>query len=81
MSKHGIIDEFEAYSEWRKQVRNVIKKYRDVAKAEDLTNANSEQRLNQIISTLERKIEKQIMIYPNENYHLEQFDIFESMSN
>ena len=52
MTKHGIIDDFEAYSEWRKQVRNVIKKYRDVAKAEDLTNANSEQRLNQIISTL-----------------------------
>ncbi len=52
MSKHGIIEDFEAYSEWRKQVRNVIKKYRDVAKAEDLTNANSEQRLNQIISTL-----------------------------
>ena len=52
MTKHGIIDDFEAYSEWRKQVRNVIKKYRDVAKAEDLTNAHSEQRLNQIISTL-----------------------------
>ena len=52
MTKHGIVDDFEAYSEWRKQVRNVIKKYRDVAKAEDLTNANSEQRLNQIISTL-----------------------------
>ena len=52
MTKHGIIDDFEAYSEWRKQVRNVIKKYRDVARAEDLTNANSEQRLNQIISTL-----------------------------
>jgi len=52
MTKHGIIDDFEAYSEWRIQVRNVIKKYRDVAKAEDLTNANSEQRLNQIISTL-----------------------------
>lgn len=52
MSKHRIIDDFEAYSEWRKQVRNVIKKYRDVAKAEDLTNAHSEQRLNQIISTL-----------------------------
>lgn len=52
MTRHGIIDDFEAYSEWRKQVRNVIKKYRDVAKAEDLTNANSEQRLNQIISTL-----------------------------
>lgn len=52
MTKHGIIDEFEAYSEWRKEVRNVIKKYRDVAKSEDLTNAHSEQRLNQIISTL-----------------------------
>lgn len=52
MTKHGIIDDFEAYSEWRIQVRNVIKKYSDVAKAEDLTNANSEQRLNQIISTL-----------------------------
>jgi len=52
MTKHGIIDDFEAYSEWRKQVRNVIKKYRDIAKAEDLTNAHSEQRLNQIISTL-----------------------------
>lgn len=52
MTKHGIIDDFEAYSEWRIQVRNVIKKYRDVAKAEDLTNANSEQRLNQVISTL-----------------------------
>ena len=52
MTKHGIIDDFEAYSEWRIQVRNVITKYRDVAKAEDLTNANSEQRLNQIISTL-----------------------------
>ncbi len=52
MTKHGIIEDFEAYSDWRKQVRNVIKKYRDVAKAEDLTNANSEQRLNQIISTL-----------------------------
>ena len=52
MTKHGIIEDFEAYSEWRKQVRNVIKKYRDVAKAEDLTNANSEQRLNQILNTL-----------------------------
>lgn len=52
MTKHGIIDEFEAYSEWRKEVRNVIKKYRDVAKSEDLTNAHSEQRLNQIVSTL-----------------------------
>jgi ribonuclease G len=36
---------------------------------------------NQIISTLERKIEKQIMIYPNKNFHLEQFDIFENLSN
>ena len=52
MTNHGIIDEFEAYSEWRKEVRNVIKKYRDVAKSEDLTNAHSEQRLNQIINTL-----------------------------
>ena len=50
MTKHGIIDDFEAYSEWRIQVRNVIKKYRDVAKAEDLTNAHTEQRLNQIIN-------------------------------
>ncbi len=36
---------------------------------------------NQIISTLERKIEKQIMIYPNAKFHLEQFDIFENLSN
>jgi ubiquinone biosynthesis protein UbiJ len=52
MTNHGIIDDFEAYSDWRIQVRNAIKKYREIAKAEDLTNAQSEQRLNQIISTL-----------------------------
>jgi len=48
----GIIENFEAYSAWRRDVRDAIKRYRDAAKSEDLTNAQSEQRLDQIINTL-----------------------------
>jgi ribonuclease G len=32
---------------------------------------------NHIIVSLERLIGKQIIIYPNTEYHIEQFDIFE----
>ena len=32
---------------------------------------------NHLISTLEKSIGKQIVIYPNTTYHLEEFDIFE----
>jgi ribonuclease G len=32
---------------------------------------------NHLIATLEKTIGKQIVIYPNTTYHLEEFDIFE----
>ncbi len=36
---------------------------------------------NNIISSLERKLGKQIVIYPNPRFHVEEFDIFEIHSN
>ena len=32
---------------------------------------------NHLISSLEHRIGKQVVIYPNAQYHLEEFDIFE----
>lgn len=34
---------------------------------------------NHIVTSLERRVGRQIIIYPNEQYHLEQFEIFEVM--
>jgi ribonuclease G len=34
---------------------------------------------NHLIVSLERKIGKQIVIYPNPDFHIEQFDIFETI--
>jgi ribonuclease G len=35
---------------------------------------------NRIIATLEKKIKKQIVIFPNKQFHMEQFDFFEVLS-
>jgi ribonuclease G len=32
---------------------------------------------NSIIVSLEKKIRKQIVIYPNSQFHMEEFDVFE----
>ena len=34
---------------------------------------------NYLIASLERKIGKQIVVYPNPDFHIEQFDIFETL--
>ena len=36
---------------------------------------------SQIISTLEEEIGKEIIVYPNSKYHMEEFEIFESLKN
>jgi ribonuclease G len=36
---------------------------------------------NEIITSLERKIGRQIVIYPNPQFHMEEFDIYESHGN
>ena len=53
MTSQGIIDQFEDYSAWRMEVRDAIGRFRDSAKSQDLTNAQTDQRLDQIISTLD----------------------------
>jgi hypothetical protein len=53
MTSQGIIDQFEDYSQWRLDVRDAIKAFRDSAKSQDLTNAQTDQRLEQIINTLD----------------------------
>jgi ribonuclease G len=35
---------------------------------------------NSLIASLERSIRKQIHIYPNPDFHMEQFDIFEVLN-
>jgi ribonuclease G len=34
---------------------------------------------NHIIVALEREVGRQIVVYPNHDFHLEEFDIFESV--
>ena len=53
MTGQGISEKFQDYSNWRQHVRDAIKGYRDEAKTQDLTNAQVEQRLDQIINTLD----------------------------
>jgi ribonuclease G len=36
---------------------------------------------NELISDLERGIGKQIEVYANSNFHLEEFDIFENLNH
>ena len=36
---------------------------------------------NRIIASLEKKIKKQIVIFPNKQFHMEQFDFFESLTD
>ena len=52
MTSQGIIDQFEDYSQWRLDVRDAIKRFRDSAKSQELSNAQTDQRLEQIIGTL-----------------------------
>ncbi|HBE92892.1 MAG TPA: GTPase, partial [Gammaproteobacteria bacterium] len=52
VTSQGIIDQFEDYSQWRLDVRDAIKRFRDSAKSQELSNAQTDQRLEQIIGTL-----------------------------
>jgi ribonuclease G len=36
---------------------------------------------NRLVASLEERIKRQIMIYPNPNFHLEEFDIIESQQS
>jgi len=36
---------------------------------------------NNLITSLERKLNKQIVIYPNQRFHVEEFDVFEIVNN
>jgi ribonuclease G len=36
---------------------------------------------NHLIGTLEKRIGRQVVIYPNHNYHMEEFEVFENLLN
>jgi ribonuclease G len=36
---------------------------------------------NALVDTLEKTIDKQIVVYPNSHFHLEEFEIYEVLTN
>jgi len=36
---------------------------------------------SEVISSLEKEIGKEVIVYPNSKYHMEEFEIFESLKN
>lgn len=65
--------------------REVLREYRDMVGSRVTIRVNPKiaemlhGEENHIITSLERTIGKQIVVYPNAEYHLEEFDIFESI--